>query len=61
MSASFLTPAHLTLKHRAAEAFTVVDADALPHDDEALAQVVSKVRALLRGEGVSGLVGSLGY
>lgn len=29
--------------------------------DEALAQVVSKVRALLRGEAVSGLVGSQGY
>lgn len=43
MSASFLTPAHLTLKHRAAEAFTVIDADALPHDDEALAQAVARL------------------
>lgn len=43
MSASFLTPAHLTLKHRAAEAFTAVDADALPHDDEALAQAVARL------------------
>ncbi|MBE2249618.1 MAG: acyl-CoA dehydrogenase family protein [Myxococcus sp.] len=43
MAASFLSPAHLTLKHRAAEAFLAVDADALPHDDEALAQAVAKL------------------
>ncbi len=43
MSASFLTPAHLTLQQRAAEAFAAVDADVLPHDDEALAHAVARL------------------
>jgi acyl-CoA dehydrogenase len=41
MSASFLTPEHLALKARAAEAFTALDASHLHVDDEGLATAVA--------------------
>lgn len=43
MAASFLTPAHLALKQRAAEAFVGIDADVAPHDDVELAEAVAQL------------------